>query len=194
MKRPNEPVSLLPTAVPTEDDVVFFAGFYEGEGSAQGGARNGTTVHVVQKDQELLHRGRSLWGGSICLNNRGISDWVMSGDRARKFLIAIYPYLSARRKGQIEAAGGLTLTGRASMEFGGMPIERLQSRESMTVLEKRREVARISATKHRAKHKAGVRAWQQANREHLNELQRNRRRRLRAQASPENFERSPLIQ
>ena len=108
----KEQQSLLPTAEPTEKDVYFFAGFYEGEGSACLTKSNGTIVQVPQKDPEVLYTARSLWGGSIRPNGKGIHVWVVTGDRARIFLIAIYPFLSGRRKQQIEKAGGLTLTGK----------------------------------------------------------------------------------
>ena len=92
----QEPQSLLPTAEPTRDDVLFFAGFYDGEGSACKQGKKSIVVQVPQKDPELLCRARSLWGGSIRQPfGRDVWVWVMSGDRARRFLQVIYPFLSS---------------------------------------------------------------------------------------------------
>lgn len=174
MKRPNEPVSLLPTAEPTRDDLLFFAGFYDGEGSVQSGKRS-CTMQLVQKDPELLYRARSLWGGSIHVNNRGISSWVMSGDRARRFLIQIYPYLSTRRKTQVENAGGLKLSGRGSAEISGFTPERAAARASMSTEERHRETCNQWVAKNRQRHIDYARKWQKENRELVSARQRERR-------------------
>jgi hypothetical protein len=146
----QEPQSLMPTATPTEADVLFFAGFYEGEGSATRTANGGIVVQVPQKDPEVIYRGRSLWGGSIRRpKGRDISVWVLCGDRARLFLIAVYPHVSSRRKSQIESAGGLILSGRGSAKIGGISAERKLARSSMTEIEKRRETNRVSAANRR---------------------------------------------
>lgn len=193
----REPQSLMPTAEPTRDDVVFFAGFYEGEGSACKHGDSAIVVQVPQKDPEMIVRGRSLWGGSIRpSNDRGVSVWVMSGDRARRFLIDVYPFLSSRRKAQIEKAGGLILTGHKLMTHGGMEVERQIARKSMTEAQRHTESARRWDEKNRERKLASTRAWQKANREHLNELQRERRRRIREQVSVQNelqSERSLLV-
>lgn len=178
MKRPNEPVSLLPTAEPTREDLIFFAGFYEGEGSVQS-RKNSCMVSVVQRDPQLLYRARSFWGGSIHIDNRGISSWILSGDRARTFLIAIYPLLSDRRKNQIETAGALTLTGRTILGQSGMTQERAMARAAMTKEQRHLETARRWDERNVEKKKAITRAWQKDNRELLNARQRDRRAAVR---------------
>lgn len=106
--------SLDASKIPSREDVIFSAGFYEGEGycGRVSAARNGIAMHVGQKDPEILHRLRDWWGGSIRLAKRsGVNQvsmfiWLLSGDRARHFLRSIYPYLSVRRKQQIERCPG----------------------------------------------------------------------------------------
>lgn len=196
MKRSNEPVSLLPTAEPTRDDILFFAGFYDGEGSVQASARNSCTMQLVQKDPELLFRARSLWGGSIHVNNRGISHWVLCGDRARVFLITIYPFLSSRRKKQIEAAGALLLSGKKQISQSGLTQERALARASMTPEERHKETcSRWDESNHERK-LATTKAWQKRNRELLNARQRERRAAMRLKSSTSSQDtsgRSPLV-
>jgi hypothetical protein len=99
---------------PTAIEIAWAAGIYEGEGSCitnhsdKGYAS--FVVSVNQKDPELLYRMREMFGGSIKLCNRKfngvirpIYHWKICGDRARAFIFTIYPFLTARRKEQIEA-------------------------------------------------------------------------------------------
>lgn len=192
----REPQSLLPTAEPTEKDVIFFAGFYEGEGSSCGHERGGTIVQVPQKDPEVLYRARSLWGGSIRHNNRDVHVWVITGDRARMFLQAIYPLLSSRRKAQIEKAGGLKLTGKKQAEFGGLSKERQEARAGMTDAERHQESVYQYYLKNKEKMRENSLRWTRENREKVSARQRERRRMLREQkisAQQTESERRPLI-
>jgi hypothetical protein len=178
----QEPQSLLPTAEPTRDDVLFFAGFYDGEGSACRQGNNSIVVQVPQKDPELLYRARSLWGGSIRVNGVGISVWVMSGDRARRFLQAIYPHLSSRRKEQIEKAGGLLLTGKGSATVGGITQERREARAKMTTdAERHHETSYQYYLRNKDKMHENSRRWSRDNRERVNARQRERRRKIHEQ-------------
>lgn len=104
----------LPTKIPTEIEVAWAAGVYEGEGCCPqraAGSRkwNAAVATIVQKDPEILHKLRDLFGGKVrfakgALTNPGSQVFVleMSGDNARLFLARIYKYLSSRRKAQIE--------------------------------------------------------------------------------------------
>jgi hypothetical protein len=95
---------------PTAIEIAWAAGIYEGEGSCVA-TRTSFGVSVSQKDPELLYRLRDLFGGNVShYNNRifnkkicPISHWNISGDRGRTFIGAIYPFLTARRKEQIDA-------------------------------------------------------------------------------------------
>lgn len=99
---------------PTAIDVAWAAGIYEGEGSCvttnATAASKSFNVCVAQKDPEMLFRMRDLFGGTISNYERTfngkvcpISHWKICGDRARTFIAVVYPFLTARRKEQIEA-------------------------------------------------------------------------------------------
>lgn len=102
---------LDPVLTPTCRDIAWAAGVFEGEGScvASGTNRTSFTADVSQKDPELLYRLRDLFGGSVKLYNVGNERrflchmWRICGDKARVFIGAVYPYLTARRKAQIES-------------------------------------------------------------------------------------------
>jgi hypothetical protein len=100
------------TKTPTALDVAWAAGIYEGEGSCvvSGKGKKSFSASVSQKDPELLYRMRDLFGGGVKFyQNVGPGHkfdcyhWVICGDRARAFLGAIYPHLTARRKAQIDS-------------------------------------------------------------------------------------------
>jgi len=99
---------------PTAIEVAWAAGIYEGEGSCVTTKCSETNrsfaVSVSQKDPELLYRMRDVFGGTISRYERKfngnvcpIHHWKICGDRARTFIGAIYPFLTARRKEQIES-------------------------------------------------------------------------------------------
>jgi len=102
--------------VPTSLDVAWSAGLYEGEGSCVASGTRGTSfsVAVTQKDPELLYWLRDWFGGGVNLYNVGkkkrfkIYHWVVCGDKARVFLGCIYPFLTSRRKAQIESTSAST--------------------------------------------------------------------------------------
>lgn len=93
--------------IPTNLDVAWAAGIYEGEGSCIApGKSHSFSVQVSQKDPELLYRLRDLFGGTVKPYMNGgfsIYHYKACGDRGRVFLAAIYPYLTVRRKAQIDA-------------------------------------------------------------------------------------------
>jgi hypothetical protein len=99
---------------PTAIEVAWAAGIYEGEGSCvtnhSDKGYESFVASVNQKDPELLYRMRDLFGGTIILCNRKfngkirpIYHWKVCGDRARTFVAVIYPFLTSRRKEQIES-------------------------------------------------------------------------------------------
>ncbi len=99
---------------PTSIEIAWAAGIYEGEGSCitnhNGTGSKSFVVSVNQKDPELLYRMREMFGGSIKLCKRKfngivrpIYHWKICGDRARAFIFTVYPFLTARRKEQVEA-------------------------------------------------------------------------------------------
>lgn len=129
--------SLDASTIPSAEDVIFSAGFYEGEGycGRVSASRNGIAMHIGQKDPEILYRLREWWGGSVRLAKRsGVNQvsifiWLLSGDRARHFLRSIYPFLSVRRKQQIERCPGTfesVETKRLAPEMGDVIVRPAQ--------------------------------------------------------------------
>jgi len=121
--------------IPTDLDIAWAAGIYEGEGSCvKGGHGNRSfVVSVSQKDPEMLYRMRDFFGGAVkeYPNDRGtnknghqpftIFAWRVCGDRARVFLAVIYSYLTARRQFQIDVTPVrifLNLVGAVPRESG----------------------------------------------------------------------------
>lgn len=97
---------LEPTKVPTAMDVAWSAGIYEGEGCCQCSGRGRFGLRVTQKDPEILYRLRDWFGGSI--TRQGVCKvWLACGDRARYFIALIYPFLTARRRFQVDSAQAL---------------------------------------------------------------------------------------
>lgn len=104
---------LAATKSPTNLEIAWAAGLYEGEGTAvstAGRYHNGTAASVSQKDQWVLYRLQELFGGSVrqhpehtfpSQHRAAISTWRLSGQRAHGFLMTIFPFLSPRRKAQI---------------------------------------------------------------------------------------------
>jgi hypothetical protein len=100
-------------------DLDWAAGFLEGEGSFLLNNNRGRpavpTVKATQTDEECLKRLQTLFGGSVCQDDRtkpgrdtdGYSrkmqyEWRISGQRALDFMRTIYPLMSARRQEQID--------------------------------------------------------------------------------------------
>jgi hypothetical protein len=138
---------------PTAMEIAFFAGFYDGEGNCFVASKcRALGLKVCQKDPELLYKMRDLWGGSVKFwaTRSGkasptfegydswknpIYKWSLSGDRARKFLKQIYPFLSSRRKAQVDKLD-LTLNGRMKRESPILSPERAARRAEMNAHEK----------------------------------------------------------
>lgn len=102
----------------TDLEIAWAAGFLEGEGSFhrwKNKGRDYARIKVSQVDREPLERLRELFDGPICLDGgpRRARDnpgrqtmwyWSLTGHRAEKVLLAVQPYMSARRKVQILGA------------------------------------------------------------------------------------------
>jgi hypothetical protein len=132
-----------PTKAWTDLDIAWLAGFYEGEGTIKnsGGRVN---VRISQKDPETLYRTRELIGGSIHIVRADSAEYychVLSvyGDNARRFIQAIFPHLSERRRMQAENAGGLRKMNGVRQGVGTYDFiseERKLARQAMTEGEK----------------------------------------------------------
>lgn len=92
-------------SLPSEMEIVWAAGFYEGEGSV--GPR---AVIVSQRDRWPLERLQQHFGGTISPvkipahrpNTRPYFNWILCGDAGRLFVHLIYQHLSPRRREQID--------------------------------------------------------------------------------------------
>lgn len=107
-----------PTIHPTRDDIVYAAGFYDGDGSCAGRTKhgkksNGVSVSITQKDRKVCEWFCARFGGSIGISAKvtwGRKEpttyyvWRIGGPRAHGFLLTIFTKLSQRRKEQIKAA------------------------------------------------------------------------------------------
>lgn len=95
---------IAPTQSPTIRDIAWAAGIFEGEGSCRRDGPNGRGTHaeVGQKDPELLHRLRALFGGNVWSSStKDYHVWHLGGARARAFLLTIYTELTQRRRRQV---------------------------------------------------------------------------------------------
>src|SRR5208337_3558587 len=133
--------------------VAYAAGFYDGEGSCSINNYGKTRIRAAQKNPEVLYWLRDWFGGSIDLRHRkahagicasDIYEWGLSGERACKFIHAIYSYVSTRRKMQLEKSDFRTYVPwvEAVKEPKAPPLmtaERKALRSSMTPEEKLRE-------------------------------------------------------
>lgn len=104
------------TEHPSNMDIAWAAGIFEGEGTASRNNTNSNFAIVVQKDRWLIDRFRALFGGSVRIVTRKPNasfkggeyyEWNASGARARGFLMTVYKFLSPRRKEQVKFALGL---------------------------------------------------------------------------------------
>jgi len=91
---------------PTSTDIAWAAGIYEGEGTC-GRHNDSTQTSVAQKDNWILYKLKSFFGGSVIYYKKYKQHrWRLSGARSRGFLMTIYTFLSPRRKTQILFAFG----------------------------------------------------------------------------------------
>jgi hypothetical protein len=89
-------------------DLHWAAGFLEGEGWF-GGATSPLTITACQKQLEPLERLKRIFGGALYLKrgkhfDYALNDWRVSGPRAAGLMMTLWPLMSPRRRGQIEAA------------------------------------------------------------------------------------------
>jgi len=88
----------------TDQQKIWFTGFYEGEGSISNDIsnRNRFRINLSQNDITPLDIGKEIWGGSIRKRVRKSPasdkicigyEWVLNHNQAIKFLIDIKPYM-----------------------------------------------------------------------------------------------------
>lgn len=101
-----------PTRIPSSEELAWAAGFLEGEGSfvrTNRGKYFGINVIAKQVNPEPPLRLQAIFGGSVRnrapvgIGRKPYSEWVASGSRARSVIAAVWTWLSAHRKRQINA-------------------------------------------------------------------------------------------
>lgn len=178
-----------PSREPSDIDIAWMAGFFEGEGSVRSKKGKNISISFPQKDAEILFRIREFVGGSISRTTREetyLHTLNICGDNGRLFLQSIYSFMSSKRKLQIEAAGGLKLTGRVQWS-DKTSRERKDKRVGMTAAQRavesasafkdrNREADREYQREYRKRNLAKVRGhysnYVAENRDHVNALAR----------------------
>ena len=102
--------SLPATREPSQLDVAWVAGFFEGEGNMLVPTQKNRTARcdITQKDRWVLEKVQNLFGGQIVSHyNKQYPAttyyrWQCFGPNARAFLSLIYPFLSPRRQEKID--------------------------------------------------------------------------------------------
>lgn len=87
------------TEHPSIKDIYWVAALWEGEGTVSQACQ----VNITQKKKWVLNRCKKLFGGHI-YKTKDCFRWIISGARARGFLLTIYTILSPHRKRQIRWA------------------------------------------------------------------------------------------
>jgi hypothetical protein len=150
---------VAPVRVPTDIDVAWIAGLYEGEGTCYEGKNRSVMTGIYQKDPEILYRCLEMFGGRISQMRHHTPDkvcnvWNLGGDEARMFLQIIYPFMSARRKVQIDRTSFRSFTGKSKLNRPAMTEERKSSLAVMSAHEKLQESRRIADSKRSETRKA----------------------------------------
>ena len=99
-------LGLEATKSPSNMELAWAAGLFEGEGSCQRKGQS-CSMHVGQKDHWVCDRFKEYFGGHIgvgSMNGEPFYEWSASGARARGILMTLYSFLSPRRQSQALAA------------------------------------------------------------------------------------------
>ena len=131
---------LEPTTVPSLIDIAWSAGIYEGEGHVRNRRSAATIVQVSQKDPELLFRLREWFGGKVSFAKCSTIPaehqchvWIVCGDKCRLFIALVYPFLTSRRKVQVDDTRALSfLNGESSIGLTLVDIKNRLERFNLT--------------------------------------------------------------
>lgn len=94
----------------SRDNVLWFAGLYEGEGSMSRVKKsNNWRLSLGMTDEDVIQKIQATFGGSIVIENRDhlkykmLYRWYMN-ERKKVYAIcaAIYPFLGKRRQAKLE--------------------------------------------------------------------------------------------
>ena len=115
----------LPLEIPTECQMMWIAGFLEGEGCfcPMSGTDKRARISANQKQREPLEKLLRWLGGRIYTSHtREMHIWMLRGEAAKILLPKLRPLMSPRRQGQIDK----TLSAAFSVEHGS--IERFRQK------------------------------------------------------------------
>ena len=88
----------------TEEDLIYFAGFFDGDGCITISKHLGKekphflALPITSKNKEILNWIQSKFGGHVLLATNGYWHWNITCSKARDLLIKLYPYLKVKRK------------------------------------------------------------------------------------------------
>jgi hypothetical protein len=130
--------------VTTEQDVIWAAGFVDGEGSVtivsrrsnQGPRRTYLLrLTVGQRIRPPLLRLHGLFGGNVsehALGNSGCYVWTANGHRASEALTAMRPYMSVKtEQADVAVRFQTLLSSRASSRWTPLSPDELEQRETL---------------------------------------------------------------
>lgn len=89
--------------LPKKDELIWIAGFYEGEGCAVclEARKNqwSLVVSIAQKERQILDWIRNKYGfGSVLINKQNCHHWQCYFQEAKIFLESIIPYMRVNKK------------------------------------------------------------------------------------------------
>lgn len=139
------------TLAPDIQDVCYFAGFFDGEGTISAGVtKRGMakfSVEVFQVRRAILDALCELFGGKVRVareargRQRRTHAWCLSGDGAERFLRTILPHLRVKRREAELALEFRRLVPRKGVRLGGDDAARVERRRiSDLILSARHEV------------------------------------------------------
>ena len=152
--------NVAPVRVPSDLDVAWIAGLYEGEGCCNN-IKGRTLANDYANKTHKFFSGAEMFAARITEIRVGTEKnchiWAVNGDHARILLQAIYPFMSARRKVQLDAANirkFTGVTGRITRPI--LDDKRKAARSVMTLKQKMVE----SQLHYKATHSETVMAYQ----------------------------------
>lgn len=101
----------------SREDVVWLAGLLEGEGTFDLHRGKYPRVRVGMTDRDVVGRAATLLGANVRLSMKPMpyqATWhaEVSGEKAVEVMLAVLPFMGARRSGKIAAVLGEAALGR----------------------------------------------------------------------------------
>ena len=85
--------------LPTQDEIIWAAGFFDGEGNIYLSKLGVLELSVGQMVAAPLLLMRECWGGSIGAPRKdGLLNWRVRGERTAEFISDVWPYLRVKQQ------------------------------------------------------------------------------------------------